>query len=55
VDEVAVGSVDFDEFEASFEAAASTLCESVGDACDAFGCESFGLMDPGVKPLAVEE
>ena len=43
VDEVAMGSVDFDEFEASFDAAASALCESVGDACDAFECESFGL------------
>src|ERR1019366_7196216 len=43
VDEVAVGTVDFDEFEAGFEAAASALGESVGDACDAFGCESFGL------------
>ncbi len=38
-----MGSVDFDEFEAGFEAAASALGEGVGDACDAFGRESFGL------------
>jgi len=43
VDEVAVGSVDFDKFKASFEAAASALGESVGDASDASRSESFGL------------
>jgi hypothetical protein len=43
VNEVAVGSVDFDEFKASFEGAASALGESMGDASDAFGSESIGL------------
>jgi len=43
MDEVAVGSVNFDKFEAGFEAAASALGESLGDSRDAFGCEGFGL------------
>jgi len=43
MDDIAVGSVDFDKFEASFEGAARALGESVGDASDAFGSESFGL------------
>ena len=51
MDEVAVGSVDFDEFKASFEAAASALGESVGDASDAFGSESFGMNGLRSEPL----
>jgi len=43
VDEIAVGSVDFDKVKASFEGAARAIGESVGDASDAFGSESFGL------------
>ena len=43
MDEVAVSSVDFNEFEAGFEGAASALGESMGDARNAFGCEGFGL------------
>jgi hypothetical protein len=43
VDEVAVGCVDFYEFETSFESAASAFGESMSDASDAFESESFGL------------
>jgi hypothetical protein len=42
VDEIAVGSVDFDKFEAGFEGAASGFGESVGDASDAFGVRASG-------------
>ena len=51
VNEVAVGSVDFDEFEASFEAAASSFAESAGDARDALRRQRFGLNGFGGEAL----
>ena len=43
MDQVAVGRVNFDQFKAGFEAAASCFGKGVGDARDAFDGERFGL------------
>ena len=43
VDQVAVGGVDFDQFEAGLEGAAGGFGKGVDDGGDAFGGERFGL------------